>query len=212
MEKRHFNAKLPIKEELVVVEKYKFGKTMEKLGFEYGLSLVSIRNILLAYGEKPRAAGSKVKFFSNQKLDEICDLYKSGLSQEKIAKKIGTSQCLISRILRSKGINKGVRSGENHPHWKGGVLDFGGYNAELISKKDPMFCMANSMGYVMQHRVVMARHLGRPLQKTETVHHINGDKKDNRIENLQLRQGKHGINQCHQCADCGSKNIVAVPL
>jgi len=62
----------------------------------------------------------------------------------------------------------------------------GGYICVHLSDKSSFFPMATKRGWVRQHRLVVAKHLGRNLDKSEIVHHLNGNKKDNRIENLSL--------------------------
>jgi hypothetical protein len=56
-----------------------------------------------------------------------------------------------------------------------------------LDKDDPYISMTmGKYGYVLRARIVMARKLGRVLMASEIVHHINGDKNDDSIENLKL--------------------------
>lgn len=49
----------------------------------------------------------------------------------------------------------------------------------------------NIKGYVLEHVYIMSKYIGRPLTKQETVHHKNGIRNDNRLENLELWASKH---------------------
>ena len=62
----------------------------------------------------------------------------------------------------------------------------GGYVVVYV----PRHPHAHKDGYQMLHTVLMERHIGRYLNDDEVVHHINHNRKDNRIENLQLMKKK----------------------
>ena len=72
-----------------------------------------------------------------------------------------------------------------------GTVTAGGYR--ILRKPDHP--NSDKRGSIMEHRFVMAEHLGRPLYADETVHLINGDKLDNRIENLELWSSNHPSGQ-----------------
>ena len=73
------------------------------------------------------------------------------------------------------------REGKDHIGWKGGRYKAGGY-IHVYDPGNPFIARK----YVKEHRFVMEKYLGRYLRPDEIVHHINGVKDDNRIENLEL--------------------------
>ena len=78
----------------------------------------------------------------------------------------------------SKNLN-----GKNNPSWKGGRIKvIGGY----IRVSAPKHPNCDSMGYVLEHRLLIEKKIGRYLTSKEIIHHINGNTSDNKIENLQI--------------------------
>ena len=71
---------------------------------------------------------------------------------------------------------------DKNPNWKGGEIT---HSKGYLMVRMP-FSAGTKTKYKFHHVLVMENHLGRELTKAENVHHINGVRDDNRIQNLEL--------------------------
>lgn len=97
---------------------------------------------------------------------------------------------------RGGDANRGTQAMNKNPNWKGGRhVDTDGYVSINIGGRQ-----------VYEHRFVMEQKLGRKLRHGEVVHHINGDRGDNRIGNLKLYKS-HAEHMAHHMTSSEAANL-----
>ena len=123
------------------------------------------------------------------------------------AERLGTSADRVKYWMEKHGIaarkswetSVGKYTGDKASGWRGGRFkDSSGYITVYVKDYEGGKKISYRGRHALEHRLVMEAHLGRRLEKWEIVHHINGIKDDNRLENLQvLPSGEHN-KQCQQ--------------
>jgi len=177
-------------------------RTLQAIGDEIGCHKGTVGRAMRRLGLKRRKRTARYAELENYDwLYEQYAVQKRGLNS--IAKELGTSPGNVREHLVQKGIpvrkvregmalngiEAGKRLGADAANWQGGRRKL---RTGYIYRYAPDHPYCTKTGYVMEHRLVMEEKLGRYLKPGEVVHHIDGNKSHNCIDNLELKlNGQH---------------------
>lgn len=207
--KRGLNLTKEVLTELYVTQRW----TQTRIAERYGVSASVVGRRLKAVGIQSRSGNTTANLGRLSK-EHLTQLYVTKkLQLDEVARTIDVSVPTVRRYLHLHGIPLRSRA-------DGAALRLRQPAGTILTR------WVSGSGYVMvsvvaesggtyriaEHRHVLEVALGRKLRRDESVHHVNGVRTDNRVENLQLRQGAHGVGIVLQCSDCGSGNVRAVDI
>jgi predicted DNA-binding transcriptional regulator AlpA len=198
----------------LLIQEYQAGTPIKKIVEVTGVSDVTLYHVLRDQGvPRRRRPGARRQDFSRQDLMRIRELRQKSWSKQELCDEFSTSYVRLNRALDAVGLSGRMPRRDK----KDRVISKQGYAYVQVDASDPILLsmVAPSQAhnrYLLEHRAVMATALGRALRSDESVHHIDGNRLNNSLSNLQLRSGKHGRGIALQCLACGSSNVEAVAL
>jgi hypothetical protein len=208
-----FNVKkLNEAQQIAIATAYREGRSAISLAHEFGVSDGTILSVLQIQGVPRRSSGPQRRLPTEEQKAEIISRYNAGETAKAIGASLKVDPKTFQKWMIICNLEPRKPQGEQHTNWKGGEHMREGRKHILLKPGDPMYSMVNSISYVLEHRLILARKLGRPLTNKETVHHIDLNPQNNDPANLELRHGQHGAGCCMQCANCGSINIIFTEL
>lgn len=121
-----------------------------------------------------------------EKVQAVIEFYQNGENLGTCARAFRTNRNVVRKYLLRHGVRirphiEVAPRGDRHHAWKGGR-----HVGEYIYLPAPDHPHKNWSGHVLEHRLVMEKHLGRYLLPTEVVHHKDKNKHNNAIENLEV--------------------------
>jgi len=169
------------------VKMYKEGLSLKKIGEMYGCSITPVRKYLNSVGCNIRNREIDISI-----KEQWVGLYLDGLCYKDIARVFNCGNGIVEKYIKGSGIktrtlSEGVLNSYDQGKANGGGVGWttekGGYIR--MTKAGDTFGM-------LEHRVIMEKHLGRKLSDKEIVHHVDCNTKNNTTNNLKVMTvGEH---------------------
>lgn len=157
--------------------------SMKKTADYFGVSKKLILNYMKKFGIGRR------DWDASDKVETIREMVADGKESREIAETLDITQVYVRQLCKKHDVPL-IDS-----YHKGYTISHNGYRMIVAPKDHPH---ANSNGYIREQRLVVEAALGRYLSEDEVVHHIDGDKLNNALDNLEvMSRSEHMLHHLH---------------
>lgn len=172
-------------------DRYMAGNSLSQVADSMSISVGAVRTALKTTGTQTRPANTKIRkprryghnkgkpLLKKRKFDHESAIkcYLEGNSLDDVGRMFSVDPELVRGALQRAGIQRRARgsgTGSLNHQFKGG----------LYQRKDGYKLIRGKREKPLEHRILAERALGRPLKRTEDVHHVDANRSNNRPSNL----------------------------